>query len=242
MNLGVYPLAAAMVNQINRVDVVSNNLANARTIGFKEEGVSEGTFNHYLQKANQEGKKSEYVNELINKVPKIDQNYVDSRQGAIVNTGNNLDFSLKDKETFFAVLTQNGDVQYTRDGSFKNLDGFLVDSNGNNVLSADGEAIAVEEGFAQALGVFKIDYENLQKYGDNNYKLKDQTQIDAQVLAMEDNETFIMQGSLEYSNVNMVLSMVRLIEAQRGMETAQKGMTGIDDLNQKVIQKLGESR
>lgn len=242
MNQGLYPLAAAMVNQINRVDVISNNLANSKTIGFKEEGLGEGTFNHYLQKANQEGKKSEYINELTNKVPKIDQNYINSTQGAIVNTGNDLDFSLKDAQTFFAVLTQNGDVQYTRDGSFKNLDGFLVDSNGNNVLSADGEAIAVEEGFAQAVGVFKIDYDNLQKYGNNNYKLKDQTQADVQVQAMENNETFVMQGSLEYSNVNTVLSMVQLIEASKAMELAQKGVNGIDDLNQKVIQKIGDSR
>jgi len=242
MNQGLYPLAAAMVNQINRVDVVSNNLANARTVGFKEEGLAEGTFNHYLEKAKQEGKKSEYINELTNKIPKIDQSYFDETQGGIINTGNELDFSLKDPQTFFAVLTQNGDVQYTRDGSFKNLDGFLVDSNGNNVLSADGEPIGVEEGFAQAIGVFKIDYKDLQNYGDNNYKLKDQAQVDVQVQAMENNETFVMQGALENSNVNSVLAMVQLIEAQRGMELAQKGMTGIDDLNQKVIQKLGESR
>ncbi|WP_428024124.1 flagellar hook-basal body protein [Arcobacter sp.] len=242
MNQGMYPLAAAMVNQINRVDVVSNNLANSRTIGFKEEGVSEGTFNHYLAKAKMDGKKSEYINELTNKVPKIDQKYVNSSQGAIVNTGNDLDFALKDPNTFFAVLTQNGDVQYTKDGSFKNLDGFLVDSNGNNVLSADGEPVAIEEGFGQAVGVFKIDYDNLKKYGNNNYKLKDEQQVAAQVEAMEDNEKFVLQGSLEGSNVNAVLAMVQLIEAQRSYEQAQKGITGINDLNSKAITKIGESK
>jgi flagellar basal-body rod protein FlgG len=93
MNQGVYPLAAAMVNQINRLDIVSNNLANSRTIGFKQEGLSEGTFNNYLLKAKEEGKKPEYINELTNKVPKIDNKYIDANGGAIVTTGNNLDFA-----------------------------------------------------------------------------------------------------------------------------------------------------
>ena len=242
MNQGMYPLAAAMVNQINRVDVVSNNLANSRTIGFKQEGLAEGTFNHYLQKANQDGKKSEYINELTNKVPKIDQNFISNEQGPIVGTGNNLDFALKEPGTYFAVLTQNGDVQYSRDGSFKNLDGFLVDSKGNNILSADGEPIAVEEGFEQGIGVFKIDSNNLQKYGNNNYKLKDEQQVDAQVEALEDNQPFILQGSLEHSNVNTVLAMVELIEAQRRYEQAQKGITGINDLNSKAITKIGDMK
>ncbi|MGB5919650.1 flagellar hook-basal body protein [Arcobacter sp.] len=239
MNQGMYPLAAAMVNQINRVDTVSNNLANSRTIGFKQENLGEGTFNNYLLKANLEGKKSEYINELTNKVPKIDQKFIDSSQGPIVQTGNDLDFALKEPQTFFAVLDQNGNVEYTKDGSFKNLDGFLVDSKGNNVLSADGEPIAIEEGYKQAIGVFNIDYNNLEKFGDNNYKLKDEQQAAVQVQAMEDNENFVLQGSLEQSNVNSVMAMVQLIEAQRSYEQAQKGITGIDSMNKTIIQKLG---
>ncbi|WP_375724497.1 flagellar hook-basal body protein [Arcobacter sp. KX21116] len=239
MNQGMYPLAAAMVNQINRVDTVSNNLANSRTIGFKQENLAEGTFNNYLLKANLEGKKSEYINELTNKVPKIDQKFIDSSQGPIVQTGNDLDFALKEPQTFFAVLDQNGNVEYTKDGSFKNLDGFLVDSKGNNVLSADGEPIAIEEGYKQAIGVFNIDYNNLEKFGDNNYKLKDEQQAAVQVQAMEDNENFVLQGSLEQSNVNSVMAMVQLIEAQRSYEQSQKGITGIDSMNKTIIQKLG---
>ncbi|ADG94153.1 fagellar hook-basal body protein [Arcobacter nitrofigilis DSM 7299] len=239
MNQGMYPLAAAMVNQINRVDTVSNNLANSRTIGFKQENLAEGTFNNYLLKANLEGKKPEYINELTNKVPKIDQKFIDSSQGPIVQTGNNLDFALKEPQTFFAVLDQNGNVQYTKDGSFKNSDGFLVDSNGNNVLSGDGEPIAIEDGFKQAIGVFNIDYKNLEKFGDNNYKLKDEQQVAVQVQAEENNENFILQGSLEQSNVNSVMAMVQLIEAQRSYEQAQKGITGIDSMNKTIIQKLG---
>lgn len=238
MNQGTYPLAASMINQMNRVDNISNNLANSRTIGFKEEGLAEGSFNNYLKKANLEGRETSYINEITNKVPKIDEKFIINDQGPVIQTGNTLDFALKFPSTYFAVLNQNGDIEYTRDGSFKNLDGFIVDSNGNNILSADGEPLAFEEGFMTAIGVFNIESTNLEKFGDNNYKVKNQ----ADVLPIEDNESYILQGSLEGSNVDSLRSMVALIEAQRNLENAQKGITGIDSLNEKVIQKLGESR
>ena len=46
-----YPLAAAMINQFNRVDMISNNLANANTHGYKQTSMTEGTFNNYLTKS-----------------------------------------------------------------------------------------------------------------------------------------------------------------------------------------------
>ena len=51
-----YPLTASMVNQINRLDQISNNLANADTFGFKQEGTSETTFNWYLKECKMRGK------------------------------------------------------------------------------------------------------------------------------------------------------------------------------------------
>jgi len=49
VNPGIYSLSATMVNQLNRVDVLSNNLANVNTYGFKEDNLVEGSFNHYLE-------------------------------------------------------------------------------------------------------------------------------------------------------------------------------------------------
>ena len=181
------------------------------------------------------------INEITNKVPKIDQKFIMERQGAIIQTGNSLDFALTNPSTYYGVLTQNGDIQYTRDGEFKNLDGFIVDSSGNNLVSADGEPLAFEEGFEGAIGVFQIDSKNIEKVGDNNYKLKDENQFAQQVVPVEDNQSFILKGSVETSNVNAITAMVSLIDAQRSLERAQRGMNGIDELNAKVIQKLGDS-
>lgn len=242
MNQGTYPLAASMINQLNRVDTTANNLANTKTVGFKEDGLAEGSFNNYLKKAQLNGEQSSYINEITNKIPKIDQKFTIQKQGAIIQTGNNLDFALTTPSTYFAVLNQNGQMQYTRDGEFKNLDGFIVDSNGNNVLSAAGEPLAFEEGFQQAIGVFRVDNQNLQKVGDNNYKLKDENQFAQQVEALETNDSYVIQGSVETSNVNAITAMVGLIEAQRGLERAQKGINTIDQMSSTVIQKIGDNR
>lgn len=242
MNQGTYPLAASMINQLNRVDVAANNLANSKTAGFKEEGLAEGSFNNYLKKAQLNGENSSYINEITNKVPKIDQKFIIEKQGAIIQTGNDLDFALTTPATYYGVLTQNGEIQYTRDGSFKNLDGFIVDSNGNNIISEGGEPLAFEDGFEEVIGVFKINSENIQKVGDNNYKLKDETREAQQVVAVEDNRSYILKGSIETSNVNAITAMVALIDAQRSLERAQKGLTGIDELNSTVIQKLGDNK
>ncbi len=57
MTQGLHPLAANMINQLNRVDVISNNLANANTVGFKQDSLVEGSFNNYLEKAERKGEK-----------------------------------------------------------------------------------------------------------------------------------------------------------------------------------------
>ncbi len=238
MNQGTYPLAAAMINQLNRVDTIANNLANTNTNGFKQEGLSEGTFNHYLERSAKEGFNPTAINTVTNNIPKLDDKYISSEKGAMVLTGNELDFALKTKDSFFKVQVENGDIQYTRDGAFKSLNGMLVDSRGNNILGSDNEPIAIEDNFAELIGVVKIDYENLEKVGSNNYKVKDIFGIEF----IEGNQDHVVQGSVEKSNVNGVATMVALIDAHRRFEQAQKAVTSIDTVNRSAIEKVGSAR
>ena len=196
MNQGVYPLTASMVNQINRLDQISNNLANADTFGFKQEGTSETTFNWYLKRM-QEEQQNPFVESItINNIPKIDTRYTDPLMGPMKMTGNPLDFALNAPDTFFKIQNENGDIVYTRDGAFKNLDGFLVDGNGNNVLNADNEAIVVEDGFELQIGVAKTSFKNLEKVGDNTYKAF----VIDDVENFENNDNKILSGTVEQSN------------------------------------------
>ena len=75
MNQGTYPLAASMINQFNRLDQISNNLANTNTNGFKQDGLTETTFNYYLQRAQNEGFTPSKINTVTNNIPKIDAKF-----------------------------------------------------------------------------------------------------------------------------------------------------------------------
>ncbi|WP_323589418.1 flagellar hook-basal body protein [Aliarcobacter butzleri] len=235
MNQGVYPLAASMINQINRLDQISNNLANVNTLGFKQEGTTETTFNYYLQKMESQQKLMLKESVVTNNIPKIDSRYTNAEMGPIVMTGNSLDFALNEPDTFFKIQNENGDIVYTRDGAFKNLDGFLVDSNGNNVLNADNEAIVIEDSFESQIGVAKTPYTNLEKMGDNTYLVKNVDEAEQ----IENNDGRIVRGAVEQSNVNSVTAMVELIDAHRRFDQSQRAIKTIDDLNAGLIEKIG---
>ncbi len=234
MNQGVYSLAATMVNQLNRVDVLSNNLANANTTGFKQDNLTEGSFNYYLDKSKNENTQTTKLNIVNNTVPKIDGDYISSIYGAIVTTGNELDFSINERDVFFKVEGLNNEVLLTKDGAFKNKDGFLVNHNGAYVLNNENERINIEDGFENQIALIKTPYENIDKVGNNNYKINDKQQVNEII----DNTPYLLQGSIEKSNVNAISTMVSLIDSQRRLEQAQKASTGIDELNQKLIDKL----
>lgn len=235
MNQGVYPLAASMINQINRLDQISNNLANTNTYGFKQEGTTETTFNYYLKRAQESNENPTKVNVVTNNIPKIDSRYINGEMGPIIMTGNNLDFALNDPDTFFKIQNEKGDIVYTRDGAFKNLDGFLVDSNGNNVLNQDNEPIVIEDGFVAQIGVTRTLYTNLDKIGNNTYMPKNQNELEV----IENNDNMIVQGAVESSNVNSVSAMVELIDAHRRFDQSQRAMKSIDEINAGLIDKIG---
>ncbi|MDD2292223.1 MAG: flagellar hook-basal body protein [Aliarcobacter sp.] len=237
MNQGTYPLAASMINQINRLDQISNNLANINTNGFKQEGTSETTFNYYLQRAQEQNIAPTKINTVVNNIPKIDSKFINSEMGPIAMTGNTFDFALSNPDTFFKIQNQNGDIVYTRDGAFKNLDNFLVDGNGNNVLNADNEPIVIDEDTASQIGVVKVSYDDLEKIGDNTYLAKSSAQIES----FENNDSLIVKGAIEKSNVNSVSTMVELIDANRRFEQAQKAVKSIDELNASLIEKIGSN-
>ncbi len=240
MNQGIYPLASTMINQLNRVDILSNNLANANTNAFKQESLSEGSFNNYLKNAQKKDEVISKLSEITNIIPKIDNKFIDKKLGAITPTNNQLDFAIKKEEMFFKVQNpKNGEIVLTRDGSFGILNEKLVTKNGYLVLNFDNLPIATtEEEFAKQIAVVKTNFENLDKQGGNSYKIKSEQNIEM----LFDNESYLAQGALERSNVNSITTMVSLIDSHRRFEQAQKAIKGIDEINQKVIDKIGNNR
>jgi len=239
MTQGLHQLTASMVNQLNRVDIISNNMANANTVGFKEDSLSEGSFNNYLVKKTENREDITKLNTIMNTIPKIDGNYIDSKVGSIKTTGNELDFALNHEDTFFKIQNKNGDIELTRDGSFKVLNNQLVTQNGYKVLDSQNSPIAADnDNFPSNIAVVITKFSNLNKVGNNNYIA---TNIN-DVTPIANNDEYILRGALESSNVNGIRSMVTLIEAQRKFEQSQKAITGIDEINKKVIDSIGNNR
>ncbi|MDD2699036.1 MAG: flagellar hook-basal body complex protein [Arcobacteraceae bacterium] len=234
MNQGVYSLSAAMINQLNRVDVISNNLANVNTNGFKEDNLIEGSFNHYLEKLAKKDIAPTKLDTINNTVPKIDGNFINGIIGSIVETNNPLDFALKTNDTFFKVADKEGNTFLTRDGSFKNIGGVLSTFDGKKVLNNNNQPINIADGFESQVAIVTTSYSNLNKVGNNNYKIADDTKLKPII----DNDQFMVLGAIEKSNINAVSTMVALIDSQRRLEQAQKAITGIGELSEKLLTKI----
>ncbi|MDO7252388.1 flagellar hook-basal body protein [Helicobacter cappadocius] len=145
MQSGYYSATGGMVTQFNRLDIISNNLANLNTNSFKRDDVVIGDFLRLYQThqetlplKNQTREAAKYINRNLDRVPIISEEYTDKSIGAMSRTENPLDFALDKENAYFAVQTPNG-VRYTRDGSFTiGTDGTLSTKEGYQVLSRVG--------------------------------------------------------------------------------------------------------
>lgn len=145
MQNGYYSATGGMVTQFNRLDIISNNLANLNTNSFKRDDVVIGDFLRLYQ-THQETlpirdhtrDAAKFINRNLDRVPIISEEYTDRGIGAMSQTQNPLDFALQDQNAYFAIETPEG-VRYTRDGSFTiNSDGMLSTKEGYYVLSRVG--------------------------------------------------------------------------------------------------------
>lgn len=265
MQNGFYQATGAMVTQLNRLNVISNNLANVNTAGFKKDNVVIADFKRLYDEEMQNmpiddntRQAAKYINQTINRVPNIDIEYTDFSVGAIRPTNNPLDIAIKRSDCFFMVRSADGQVKFTKNGAFSlDEDGFIVTKDGERLLSSnyfddpvndgiqvgDGQSLNIDRDgnvyldgeVANRIFVARMDdTRDLEKIGDNLYKLDDLTK-------MQDFEgsNALASGFLEMSNVNAVNEMVGLIETHRLVEMYQKVMTShMDDVNSDAINKL----
>lgn len=141
MQGGYYNSVGGMVTQINRLDVIANNIANANTTGFKRDDVVIGDFLRLYEQAKEflpikdhTKDAAKFYNRSLNRVPQIVENFTDHKVGAMLLTENPLDFALSRENLYFMVETPSG-IAYTRDGAFMlNGQGRLVTKEGYPVL------------------------------------------------------------------------------------------------------------
>lgn len=215
-------------------DMISNNLANINTSGFKRDDVVFDVLEHG------------YNEELP-----LDQ-YTDFDQGDLKSTGNLMDFAISG-EGFFTMESSEGQL-FTRNGHFSISDeGMIEDSFGNRLLGSSGpvevlgqngvpgEVRITEKGEVMVNGdiVNKLlitDFEDkheLEKVGNNLFKPNEG------VTGESIESKGIVQGFLETSNINPVNEMVNLINMHRQFEATQKVMRTFDQIAEDAINEVG---
>jgi flagellar basal-body rod protein FlgF len=215
-------------SRMKMIEIVTNNLANAQTTGFKRD------FGRVLESQ-----------QLLDVGTTID-----TTPGPITSTQNPLDVAI-DGEGFFAVQTPAG-VRFTRNGSFSlDASGDLVTKQGMKVLSSSGSPINVsgnnigiqDGGIVTADGnevatLKVVTFQNinlLQKEGSNHFVWNGSTDGVHDV-----DQARVKSGSVERSNVNSMTEIIQLMGAYRDFESVQKTLKTLDgDMNAKLIQELG---
>ncbi|MEI7576685.1 MAG: flagellar basal-body rod protein FlgG [Armatimonadota bacterium] len=247
--------ATGMVAQQLNLDVISNNLANANTTGFKHQRAE---FQDLIYQTVQAGGTSIGNNQ---KTPGGVQYGLgatnsatanDFAQGAALNTNNSTDVMVVG-EGFFQVLKPDGTFAYTRDGSFKrDATGTLVTSSGyklqpeivvpaNTVSVSIGKAGNVEATTSDSstpvsigqitLAVFP-NPAGLSRIGGNMWAESTASGTATIVPPETAGAGGLMAGYLEGSNVSVVEEMVRMISAQRAYEINSKAIQTSDDMLQ----------
>ena len=244
MNSGIYPAVSGSLAAMRRMDVISNNLANINTPGYKKdkmsfEGLLAGNVN---PPAVPQGKTADPILQKENI-------YVDYSSGPTNQSGNPLDLAL-DGDGFFAVTTPEG-TAYTRQGNFRaSADGTLVTMDGYPVQGTGGAAISIKgsnveidtkggvmvDG-AQVGSISVVDFEkpyNMTKIGSALFVAADPQAATKAGLAQ------VQQGHIEGSNVDSISEMVQLIETNRYFEACSKVIHSFDDIAAKAANDLGK--
>lgn len=244
------------------VSVISNNLANASTVGFKKD---RAIFEDLLyQNINQPGGRSSADTELpsglmVGAGSKVVATQKAHTQGNLLTTENALDMSIQGRG-FFEILQPDGTIAYTRNGQFTLDDtgqivtpgaGFLLQPNitipedaQQITISQDGEVSVQIRGQAAPNVVGNItlsDFVNsagLQPIGQNLFAETAASGAPIQGVPGLNGIGTIQQGALETSNVNVTEELVNLIESQRLYEMNSKVISSVDQMLGQVIQQL----
>ena len=244
---GYYDLTSNMITQNRNMNIISNNMTNISTPGYKEDRLMQSTFrDEMIYRYDRDGKTPVGT---VSRMNIADERVTDYSEGGIRETGAAMDVGLTGSG-FFAIQTDNG-VVYTRNGSF-NLDnnGYLLLPGVGRVLGTNGpiqlttDEIVIDkqgnitnEGGTQFFGTLRIvdfaDYSQLTKITGGVF------QANAQPQAAEG--VTVTQKYLEDSNVSMAEEMTRMMSGQRVLQSSAQLLKMYDQLMTKDV-KDGDLR
>mgnify|MGYP003637748808 FL=1 len=261
MNSSLWVAKTGLDAQQTRMQVVSNNLANANTTGFKRDRASfeDLLYQNMRQVGGQTSQQTRSPSGMhIGTGVRVVSTEKIFQQGTMTQTSNSMDVAINGRG-FFQVQMPDGTAAYTRDGSFQLDDqGQIVTNTGNIVdpgitvpqgalsvtIGSDGVVSAMLAGSSAPvqLGSFQLaDFVNasgLQARGENLYMESASSGAPQTGTPGLTGLGTIQQGALEGSNVNVVEELVNMIETQRAYEMNSKAIATSDQMMQYVNNNL----
>ncbi|MDD5017606.1 MAG: flagellar basal-body rod protein FlgF [Eubacteriales bacterium] len=245
-----YIAGTGMLVQREKMDVLTNNITNIDTTGYKKDSLISSTFEDML---------IERVNDpyvistttivgLQNTGTHVEEIVTQFEQGSLEATGRSCDVALRG-DGFFVVSTGDGD-RYTRDGSFSvDENGYLVNSDGYYVMGKSGRIYAGSDDFTideqgniyvddvlkeTLIIVAPADLSGLRKQGNNLYYNYAAGQM------LDTADTKVMQGYLESSNVDMAEELVEMMALTRAYELNQRVLKMVDESLEITVNQVGK--
>jgi len=262
MNSALWISKTGLEAQTKDIAVISNNLANASTVGFKK---SRAVFEDLLyQNISQPGGRSGQDTEMpsglmLGAGTKVVATQMMHTQGDMLTTDNALDLMIQG-EGFFEILLPDGNSAYSRNGQF------TMDEEGNMVtpgagyllqpqitvpenalsiiVSQDGEVSVTLPGQPEPAVVGQLNVTNfinptgLQAVGQNLFIETAVSGAPLEGVPSLEGFGMIVQGALETSNVNTTEELVNLIESQRVYEMNSKVISAVDEMLSYINQQL----
>lgn len=262
---GLYTAYTGMINEQKRMDVMTNNLANSATTGYKKEALVAQAFDERL--AIKIKDTSHWANRpegigYISLGTKVGETYTNWDQGAFQITDKDSDVALGGRGFFAIAFTNKAgetSVKYTRDGAFTvDSEGYLRTSDGDYVLNSDGALnsdpsdtnyVQIDPNLKYAIakdGTITQNNEEVDTIGVvdvedydyiNKYGENLYDLIDGGTII--ESEAIVQQGMLEASNVNVVDEMVSMITIARAYEAGQKMIQAEDATLEKTVNQVG---
>lgn len=262
---GLYTAYTGMRNEMKRLDVLANNLANADTNGYKKEGTTSHSFESELAVRIKDS--SSYgLNKNVGNITygvRLGETYTDWQSGSLKVTDNYSDLALSGNGFFAVAFTdknENTSVKYTRDGAFTvDTNGYLVTKDGDHVLNATGAM----NSDADERNWIRIDPNSDFTVNSLGYLIQNGNIVGTIGVVDIDNYDYIVkygenlydladggnviasnaqvqEGVIESSNVQVVSEMVNMITIQRAYEAGQKVITSIDGTLDKAVNQVGK--
>lgn len=240
MNRGMYPLLSGGIAQEMRLEMISHNLSNINTIGYKKDKTIFKSFFPTTNTADTEGPFSGKDKAFV----LYDRSMIDFAGGPVRTTGNKLDLAING-DGFF-VIEKAGNIRYTRNGNFSldeqrrivTLNGDLVLGEGGPILLSEGD-ITIDEKGTVSVGSEEVGKLRIASLANQEDVKKEGESLILGGTERPSEDFTIMQGALEQSNVNTIEEMASMIEVLRSYESYQKVIQTMDEINSRSASDIG---